>query len=801
MLGVVANNTSPAVSTLEEYTLSSQKRDQLPHAYHANHWADMVFLQTVDMQYGGALLSASDTPLFSAHGRSYTQMHWLLNGLDLTDPATPGAPLLHIPNVFFDTLTFRSLWTHQPGFEWTLQPHPAHERMEIRTQGGGYVGGPSWVAQGFLDRDPATSYGATSFRKRTRNAENVSLLYASPSWGWVMADSLHHQRLYPTLHTSQGKLLLDQSQRHTLAAGGHARIGAVPLEWISLLQYHSRTHEGAQHRFSAPLTYPTETYATHTGVSMPLPSWHGWNIHPSMGVAYASTQPIESGPTSWQEDLTQSWMLTRRPAVPFSMQRLRTQGVVSFEKNTGPHHLRMALRASRSDIWRGAQNTAAMVSTSDAMTLADTSVDMRVYEASQASHTAMHNIRLEGVWEFHRGAHQWEYVSGVDMSHVGVQQGLSWHALGASLGVRWRWQHRLFNMFSLLRADSDDINYAFAQFLDPFLNNGRRFLWNDTNNDGTAQTYESTQALERLGGQHHVLDLNLKRPWGAHFTWGITSSQWGPFKVTVSGTGRWHMQRHTVLYDAATLASFKQVPAQNMRVLQPADTRGDRDIPTHVYSRDLSAVGSEQYVLTNDPRTDFWLGSEIHLYTPHTKRWFLDLGLAGYWNMGAAPFGSFPDRNDPGIIHEASADPNARINDYGRYDQDRSYIIKAHTGVYVWRTLLASMVLRYRDGQPFTRMGVVENLPQGSTAVMLYRRGRLRHTFHMSLDTHLAYTWDLSRWVSNSAVQAGLDVFNILHSGVEVLENPVGGADYRQALEMIPGRTLFVTLSWLFSGR
>jgi hypothetical protein len=44
-----------------------------------------------------------------------------------------------------------------------------------------------------------------------------------------------------------------------------------------------------------------------------------------------------------------------------------------------------------------------------------------------------------------------------------------------------------------------------------------------------------------------------------------------------------------------------------------------------------------------------------------------------------------------------------------------------------------------------------------------------------------------------------VDALNLLGSGTELLEDPRGAAEFRRSLEMVPGRTVFATMTatWL----
>jgi hypothetical protein len=213
-----------------------------------------------------------------------------------------------------------------------------------------------------------------------------------------------------------------------------------------------------------------------------------------------------------------------------------------------------------------------------------------------------------------------------------------------------------------------------------------------------------------------------------------------------------------------------------------------------VYERTRGHAGRELYVLTNAGEVDVWLGTDLVLSFVE-RWWFVELGVGAWVSVGTAPFGLYADRNDPGIIDEVTADPNARINARGRYDNDRAFsghLLAALRPGGVLEGLSAGVAARYRDGEPMTRILVVDDLPQGPTAVMAVPRGDPvpRFTFQLTLDVRLRYT----REVAGLLLAGYVDVYNVLGSGTELAEVPITGANYRRSLEMLPGRAMAVGL-------
>lgn len=275
---------------------------------------------------------------------------------------------------------------------------------------------------------------------------------------------------------------------------------------------------------------------------------------------------------------------------------------------------------------------------------------------------------------------------------------------------------------------------------------------------------------------------DLRRPSASHFAFGLRTPRLGAFRAIATGVGRWLSQRYTVrLSDPSTYS--------------PVELRTAGDERVTAFAKDLSSAGHETYLLVNDPDRTRYLGLELQLHTEMTRRWFLNLAASGYWVLSNAPFGSFADRNDPGAINEITADPNARVNARGRADNDRAYGATLLVGRELVRDLWLSTATRYLDGQPFAQIDVVGALPQGPVAIMTTPRGtpRPRHTFHMTTDVRLAYVW---RGQARNTLSVMLDVFNLLGSGTEIVEDPRSGPTFRRALEMIPGRSVLLTAQW-----
>ena len=168
------NSVGPVLDPIAGESVDAADRDLLPAARHLGDVADMWFLTLTNMQVTSGGLELFDPMAVSAHGLSWAHVHTRLGVLDITDPARAGQALVQVPYDAWDTLTWRSLWTDQPGFTYGLRwPDPAQARthdVRVKLRYGGDVGGGAWIPRHLFDRDPAFGDGAPTNRRALRDA-------------------------------------------------------------------------------------------------------------------------------------------------------------------------------------------------------------------------------------------------------------------------------------------------------------------------------------------------------------------------------------------------------------------------------------------------------------------------------------------------------------------------------------------------------------------------------------------------------------------------------------------------------
>jgi len=171
---------------------------------------------------------------------------------------------------------------------------------------------------------------------------------------------------------------------------------------------------------------------------------------------------------------------------------------------------------------------------------------------------------------------------------------------------------------------------------------------------------------------------------------------------------------------------------------------------------------------------------------------FLAAAAAMGWTDAAAGNRGFgPAENDPGVVGELLADPNAATHARGNVFADRQYNFRVATAYKLPHDLSFGVVARYQDGQPFSRMVVVPGLNQGVDAVRAFRSGKSRFTFTGTLDIRVQKGVALPGGGRAALV---LDGYNVINMDKEVEEWVVTGPDYRTPTAAQPPRAIHIGL-------
>ena len=311
---------------------------------------------------------------------------------------------------------------------------------------------------------------------------------------------------------------------------------------------------------------------------------------------------------------------------------------------------------------------------------------------------------------------------------------------------------------------------------------------------GSALSAASGALVARVGpgtggrGDFVRIDPDLRRPVSDELAFGFDLRPGPRTRFQIAMIGRRESRFIDLTNDGtpATAYSRFSVDDPGANTGTPGD---DKVIP--VYVRIPSTFGADRYLLTNsseDPSlsgslelSGQWAANRLTIYGGATAS--IAQGPAG--NLGYGPL-----ENDQSAIPDTYVSPNADTFNRGRLFNDRAFTVKL-TGVYrlPWDVRLGA-IARYQDGQPFSRVLVIPDLPQGAEAVRAFAAGDSRFRFIGTLDARLSK----GLRVGGGRVDLVLDAYNVLNLKYDVEERAAQAPNVRTAIAIQPSRVMHVGL-------
>jgi hypothetical protein len=312
---------------------------------------------------------------------------------------------------------------------------------------------------------------------------------------------------------------------------------------------------------------------------------------------------------------------------------------------------------------------------------------------------------------------------------------------------------------------------------------GLVYRWTDGNLDGIAQPGEYTTLVARVGpgawnAGASTLDSSLRRPRHTEGIFGLAIER-VRWTASIAGIVRRETDLLQVVNDGAT---YSPVPVPDEGLSYPFPPPG---VLTG-FSRDRSSFGLDQYRLTNpDGLTSRFEGLDASLQF-RTTRMSLAFGATAARASATTVLRGFRvDENDPGLL-DFAANPNGLVNAVGRPFFDRGYTGKIALVVHLPSATTFGALIRYQDGQPFSRLADVDGLNQGPEPVSAYARGRTRFTFVSTVDVRL------QKSIGTGSRQAVvyLDAFDLFNAQREVEELVATTPAFRSVSAVEPSRSV-----------
>ena len=389
----------------------------------------------------------------------------------------------------------------------------------------------------------------------------------------------------------------------------------------------------------------------------------------------------------------------------------------------------------------------------------------------------------------------------VDMSRGAARDasnGISWFSIAPRVSTRWQPDaggHVALSAGYARYAQPLPLDY-FA-FGDPAAAAGQVYRWNDANGDRIFQDGERGPLLADVGpccaeGLPNGIDPRLGRPVTDEVVAGVEARA-GPWSVHFIGLDR--RVRHLVASIDTSVGPeqyiLKYLPDRGEDFLDPSDDR-----VLAVYDRRTSSFGQDRYLLTNPAGDDArYHGLELTIETLTGTRWRTRFDGVAYRSDGIGANRGFRVlENDSGIIGEVFENPNAGTYARGREFFDRGYVVKWWNTYVAPKEWTVTAVVRYQDGQPFSRMVVVPDLNQGAEAIQAYGRGGTRFTYTLTLDAHVEKSFQ----IRGTKLSGILEMFNLLNSSEEVEEDVLTSPAFRRTTAVQPPRAVRIALRAAF---
>jgi hypothetical protein len=375
------------------------------------------------------------------------------------------------------------------------------------------------------------------------------------------------------------------------------------------------------------------------------------------------------------------------------------------------------------------------------------------------------------------GGVRFETLDGSADAHPGT---IGWRNLlprgGFTVGILDRWHLGGFGQISRYghRLPLTDLAYG-----DPTAPTANIYRWNTTV-AGIPQPGDIGPLVQRLGpGSGGVagfssIDPNLKRPIMDELVLGLEARPHPSMFVRVSAMAR----RETNMVGVSDVG----VPESVYTKIGVPDPGVDTEHPEddqilYFYNRPVSSFGADKYLLTNpdNDETDF-VGADVMIQVRSGRTLFMLGGTAGRVEAVAANRGFGPFENDPGLLGEAFANPNALDHASGRDFTERGYTAKLSVSHEFQGDWTLGLAARYQDGQHFARLVIMPGLNQGAEYVRAFRNGRTRFSMTSTLDARLQKGFMLG----GRRIVAIAEAFNLLNEYFEYEENSVTGPSSRE---------------------
>ncbi|MCX6566363.1 MAG: carboxypeptidase-like regulatory domain-containing protein [Candidatus Aminicenantes bacterium] len=286
------------------------------------------------------------------------------------------------------------------------------------------------------------------------------------------------------------------------------------------------------------------------------------------------------------------------------------------------------------------------------------------------------------------------------------------------------------------------------------------YRWNDADGDSQWSEDERGELLRREGSRYGAIDENLRIPSTDELTASVDHDLGRGWMMSLSGFLRETRDLVETVNTGVPVTAY--VPQIYSDIGDDMIPDSNDDLTFTVYNQRAETLGGDFYLLSNPAlgsRKSTYAGLDFVLFKRPTDKSLFFLAMTATRAFQTNDPGNTALENDEGVVGPLYDNPNAGINAEGRPRFDRAYTIRLGLSHDLPFKTRAGLVVKYYDGQPFTRMIVVEGLNQGPVMIQAHARGVARYEFNMTADLRLEKYFPLSF----GTVRLLVDVFNLFN--------------------------------------
>ena len=390
------------------------------------------------------------------------------------------------------------------------------------------------------------------------------------------------------------------------------------------------------------------------------------------------------------------------------------------------------------------------------------------------------------------GGLRFESVTG---GAAGNANGISWHDLFPSMGLRWEVTNYK-RIAALVRFNRYGYRLPLGHLAygDSSAPTANVYVWAPTGSDPAVKQLGRLIARSGPGTggdpDFSALDPGLQRPYVNELTFGVESRPSDRTILRLIGVVRHEGQLIGLVNTGAPITAYTEG-----RVLDEwPDHAGGQLLP--VWNRKPSSFGADRYLLTNPAGHHATFASAEVTGQTRTDNWFLIAGFtAGRSEETSANRGFQVNENDHGLVGEVFTDPNAAVNARGRPFTERGYTFKMAGTYRLSNSARFGLSARYQDGQHFARLVIVPGLNQGVEAIRAFVNGKTRFTYTLTVDARLQKDFAIP---GGSRLTGVIDAYNVLNTRTEIEEFSVTGPLSRTISAVQPPRSIHLGVRLTF---